>query len=57
MRFYGALGDIQIPSNFCIVTPLQKQIDDLAFPGSHLVKFLFHGYLHLPMRLGRGKWR
>jgi hypothetical protein len=45
MRFNGALSDIQIPSNFCIVTPLQKQIDDLSFPGSHLVEFLFHGYL------------
>jgi len=47
MRFDGALGNIQIPSDFRVVTSLEKQIDDLPFPGAHLAELLFHKNTHL----------
>lgn len=46
MSLYGPLGYVQIASDFRIVTPLQKQIDDLSLPGSHLIKLFLHA-LHL----------
>jgi hypothetical protein len=42
MRFDGALGNVQIASDFRVVTSLKKQIDDLPFPGTHLVELFFH---------------
>ncbi len=42
MRFYGALGYVQIASDFRIVTALKQQIDDLPLPPSHFSKLLFH---------------
>jgi len=42
MRFYRALGNVQIPSDFGVVTSLQKQLDDLPFPGSDLVEIVIH---------------
>ena len=47
MRFHRALGNVQIVSDFRVVTSLEQQINDLAFPWSHLVELLFHKSLHL----------
>ena len=47
MRFDGAVGDVQIPSDFRVVTSLEKQIDDLPFPGAYLAELLFHKNTHL----------
>jgi hypothetical protein len=44
MCFDGALGNVQIPSDLGVIASLEKQIDDLAFPGSHLVELLFHNH-------------
>ena len=44
MCFDGALGDIQVASDFSVVTSLEKQVDDLAFPGSYLIEFFFHKF-------------
>lgn len=38
----GALGDVQIASDFGVITSLEKQINDLTFPGSHLFELFFH---------------
>jgi len=42
MRFDRALGDVQIAGDFRVVTPLEKQVDDLPLPGPYLVELLFH---------------
>jgi hypothetical protein len=42
MCFHGALGYVQIASDFRIVTALKQQIDDLPLPLSHFSKLLFH---------------
>jgi hypothetical protein len=42
MRFHRSLGNIQIPSDFRVVTSLEQQINDLPFPRSHFVELLFH---------------
>jgi hypothetical protein len=42
MRFDRSLGDVQIVSDFRVVTSLEKQIDDLPIPRSHLCEFFFH---------------
>ncbi len=42
MRFDGSLGNVQIASDFRVVTSLKKQIYDLPFPGTHLVELFFH---------------
>jgi hypothetical protein len=44
MGFDGALGYVQIASDFRIVTPLQQQIDDLPVPGPYWAELLFHTY-------------
>jgi len=44
MRFHRSLGNIQIPSDFRVVTSLEQQINDLPFPRSHFVELLFHKY-------------
>ena len=43
MCFHGALGYVQIASNFRIVTPLKQQFDDLLLPVSHLTAIFCHG--------------
>jgi|HubBroStandDraft_5_1064220.scaffolds.fasta_scaffold01842_4 hypothetical protein len=57
MRFHRALGNVQIASDFRVITSLQQQLDQLPLPRSHLVELLFHKALHLTTRPGRGKWR
>ena len=42
MRFNRALSNVQIASDFRVVTALEQQLDDLPFPWSHLLKLLFH---------------
>src|SRR5258708_38808036 len=42
MRFDGSLGDIQIVSDFRVVTSLKQKIYDLPLPGTHLVELFFH---------------
>ncbi len=44
MCFDRALGNVQIASDFRIVTSLKQQMDDLPFPGPHLVELLFHNH-------------
>jgi len=42
MRFDRALGDVQIASDFRVVTALQKQLDNLPLPWPHPVEILCH---------------
>ena len=42
MRFDGSLGNVQIASDFRVVTSLKKQIYDLPFPRTHLIELFFH---------------
>ncbi len=42
MRLDGSLGDVQILSDFRVVTPLQQQLNDLLFPGTYVAELLFH---------------
>jgi hypothetical protein len=56
MRFDGALGDIQVPRNFRVVTSLEKQVNDLTFPRAHLAEILFHKYCTCTTRPSRHKW-
>ena len=42
MCFHGALCDVQIASDFRIVTALKQQIDNLPLPLSHFSKLLLH---------------
>lgn len=46
MSFDGALGNMQIASDFRVVASLEQKIDNLPLSGPHLVKLLVHG-LHL----------
>ncbi len=39
MRLDRSLGNVQIFSDFRVVTSLKKQIDDLPFPGSIWLNF------------------
>jgi len=50
MRFDGSLGNMQIVSDFRVVTSLEQQIYDLPFPGTHLVELFFHKNCTWPMR-------
>jgi len=54
--FDGALGHIQVASDFRVVTALEQQIDDLPFPWSQLVEFVFHKPAPV-RRLKPGNWR
>ena len=47
MCFDGALGNMQIASDFRVVTSLEKQIDNLPLSRSYLAELLFHKSLHL----------
>jgi hypothetical protein len=57
MSFDGALGNVQIASDFGVIASLEKQIDDLPFPGPYLSELLFHIDCTCPTRFDRGKWR
>ena len=47
MRLDRSLGNVQIFSDFRVVTSLEKQINHLPFPGPHMVELLFHKTPHL----------
>lgn len=49
MCFDRSLGNVQIFSDFRIVTPLQKQLHDLLFPGSYVAELLFHKHHTWPL--------
>ena len=57
MRFDGSLGNVQIASDFRVVTSLKKQINNLPLPWPHLIEFLFHNHLHLTEAPKRRNWR
>jgi hypothetical protein len=40
--FHRPLRNVQVASDFRVITPLQKQLDDLLFPGTHLADRLIH---------------
>ena len=50
MRFDGSLGNVQIASDFRVVTSLKKQIYDLPFPGTYVVELFFHKDCTWPIR-------
>jgi hypothetical protein len=56
MRFDGSLGNVQIASDFRVVTTLKKQIYDLPFPGTHLIELFFHKTAPDRCGPGRCKW-
>ena len=56
MRLDRSLGDVQIFSDFRVVTSLEKQLNDLPLPGSYLAEVLFHKHCTLPIRPRRCKW-
>ena len=56
MRLDRSLGDVQIFSDFRVVTSLEKQLNDLPLPGSYLAEVLFHKHCTSPIRPGRCKW-
>lgn len=47
MRFHRSLGDVQVASDFRVVTSLQQKVDNLPLPRSHLAEMFFHKELHL----------
>ena len=49
MRLHRSLGDVQIFGDFRVITPLQKQLHNLLFPGSYAAELLFHKHHTLPM--------
>jgi hypothetical protein len=49
MRFHRSLGDVQILGDFRVVTSLEKQLNDLLFPGSYAAEILFHKHHTLPL--------
>jgi hypothetical protein len=57
MGFDRSLGNVQIASDFGVVASLEKQFNDLPFPGPHLTELLFHKHCTSPMRPGRCKWQ
>jgi hypothetical protein len=50
MCFDGSLRNVQIASDFRVVTSLKKQIYDLPLPGPHLVELFFHKNCTRPIR-------
>jgi hypothetical protein len=56
MRFDGSLGNMQIASDFRVVTPLKKKIYDLPFPRTDLIEFFFHKNCTWPMWPRSRKW-
>ncbi len=57
MRFDGSLGDIQIVSDFRVVTALKQKIYDLPLPGTHLVELFFHKDCTWPVWPRSHKWQ
>jgi hypothetical protein len=57
MRLDRSLGDVQIFSDLRVITPLQKQLHDLPFPGTYVAELLFHKHYTLPLRPPRMKLR
>jgi hypothetical protein len=43
VRFDGALGDMEMASDFGVVAALEQKIDDLPLPGVHLSVQFVHG--------------
>ncbi len=56
MRLDRSLGNVQIFSDFRVVTSLEKQFNHLPFPGLHLAELLFHKCCTSPMRPGCFEW-
>jgi hypothetical protein len=50
MSLNRALRNVQIASDFGVVTSLQKQFDDLPFPGSDLAEIVIHNNATFPTR-------
>jgi hypothetical protein len=50
MRFHRSLGDVQVASDFRVVTSLQQQVDNLPLPWSHLAEMFFHKNCTSPTR-------
>ncbi len=44
MRFDRTLGDVEIVSDFRVVTPLQQKVDNLLLPATSGGKPLFHNH-------------
>ena len=42
MSFDRALGDVEVASDFGVVTTLEQEIDDLPFLGCHGSEHFFH---------------
>ena len=42
MRFHRSLGDVQVVSDFRVVTSLQQKIDNLPLPWPYLAEMFFH---------------
>jgi hypothetical protein len=57
MRFYRALGYVQIAGDFRVVTSLKKERDNLALPWADWLEVLFHKMLPPGRHAGRSKWR
>lgn len=51
ISFDGALGNVEIASDFRVVASLEQKIDDLPLPGSHLAEIFVH--VPLPDTPGR----
>jgi hypothetical protein len=47
MSFHRALSHVEIPSDLCVIAPLEQQFNDLLFSRSYLCKLFFHDHLHL----------
>ena len=57
MRLDRSLGNVQISCDFRVVASLEKQINNLPFPGLHPAEILFHKHRTSPLRPGRWKWQ
>ena len=53
MRLDRSLGNVQIFCDFRVVASLEKQINNLPFPGLHLAEILFHKHHASPLRPSR----
>ncbi len=53
MRFHGALGNVQIASDFRVVTSLEQQLDNLPLPWPYFLELLFHRNQHRKLDLKR----
>jgi hypothetical protein len=44
MRFHRSLRDVEIVSDFRVVTSLKQQINDLPLSWPHLIELFFHSH-------------